>query len=337
MRQWFEHLRIVVKVTIAPALAILGLVALSAGTYAVFAELRQDLEYLNDIAFSRFSDAVRLQTTAAEAHALVYRIVSLANANDMQQATAQTAAAKHALADIVARAKAMQSVMGDARATAAAEAYAKAADGTLDMIAVDPGMAVLLMGTGHEQFEKLKDILQEVAGAADRGRAMTYHSARTAIAGAQFAFLLSAGGAIILALGATVVVTRAISRPVDTLTRVMGTLAAGTRDIDVPYAGRRDEVGDMARAVQVFKLQAIEGERLAAEREAARASREHRQAAMEQHTQGFGSSISGVMASLADAAESMRVAAEVMSQAANGVQNEASRYLLKPRRNHRRI
>ena len=36
MTGWFDHLRIAAKVAMAPALAILGLVALAAGSYAVF-------------------------------------------------------------------------------------------------------------------------------------------------------------------------------------------------------------------------------------------------------------------------------------------------------------
>jgi methyl-accepting chemotaxis protein len=254
----------------------------------------------------------------------LYRIISLANANDTQQATAQTGAAEHALADIVERAKAQQSITGDTGTTAAAESYAKAARGALDMVAVDPAMAILLMGTAHEQFDKLSITLQEVAAAADAGRAMTFGGALSAIERARLAFLLGAAGAALLALAATVLVTRAISRPVGTLTRIMGTLAGGTRDVDIPYADRADELGDMARAVQVFKQQAIEAERLAGEQEAARATKGRRQAALEHYTQDFGSSISGVMMSLAGAAETMRQAAEAMSQGANGVHSEAS-------------
>ena len=324
MRRWFERLSIAVKVTIAPALAIVGLVALSVGTYAVCGELRQDFVYLNDTAFARFSDAARLQTVVAQVHAQLYRIISLANANDTQQAAAQTGAAEHALADIVERAKAQQSVTGNAHTTAAAESYAKAARGALDMVAVDPAMAILLMGTANDQFDKFSSTLQEVAAAADGERAMTFGGALSAIERARQAFLLGAAGAALLALAATVLVTRAISRPVGMLTRIMGTLAGGTRDVDIPYAERGDELGDMARAVQVFKEHAIEAERLVAEHEAAHAAKERRQAAMEQHTQDFGSSISGVMASLAGSADGMRRAAEAMSEAVTAVHTEAS-------------
>jgi methyl-accepting chemotaxis protein len=335
MTRWFEHLSIALKVTIAPALAILGLVALSVGTYAVFGELRQDFVYLNDTAFARFSDAARLQTVVAQAHARLYRIISLANANDTQQAAAQTGAAEHALVDIVERAKAHQSVTGDARTTGAAESYAKAARGALDMVAVDPAMAILLMGTAHEQFDKLSSTLQEVAAAADAGRAMTFGGALSAIERARLAFLLGAAGAALLALAATVLVTRAISRPVGMLTRTMGALAGGRRDVDIPYADRGDELGDMARAVQVFKQQAIEAERLAGEQEAARASKERRHAALEHYTQDFGSSISGVMMSLAGAAETMRQAAERWRRAPTAC--TAKRPVrLRQRRGHRR-
>jgi methyl-accepting chemotaxis protein len=322
--QWFNNLKIVVKVAVAPALAILGLIALSVGTYAVLGNLRSDFVYLNDTSFARFSDAVRLQAMAAEAHALAYRITSLANANDVQQASAQVGSAKCALADIVDRAKAQQSATGDARTAEAAETYAKGANGALDMIEADPGMAILLMGAAHDQFEKLNSNLQAAAAAADQGRLRTFDGALRAIESATFAFLLGAVGATVFAVAAAVLVTRAISRPVGTLTRIMRTLAGGAREVDIPYARRRDELGDMARAVEVFKQQAIEKAHMEAEQEAARSIRERRQAALEHHTEDFGSSISGVMMSLAGGAESMRQAAQAMSEAATGVHSEAS-------------
>ena len=48
-----------------------------------------------------------------------------------------------------------------------------------------------------------------------------------------------------------------ISAPLDRLTRRMGSLANGDLDVEVPGQNRRDEVGTMARAVQVFKDNAV--------------------------------------------------------------------------------
>ena len=46
-------------------------------------------------------------------------------------------------------------------------------------------------------------------------------------------------------------------KPLEALTGVMGVLASGKLDVAVPHADRKDEIGDIARAVQTFKDNAI--------------------------------------------------------------------------------
>ena len=136
---------------------------------------------------------------------------------------------------------------------------------------------------------------------------------------------------VVLALALTVaiaaasylVVSRGVVRPIVAINQVMQRLSGGDLGAAIPHAARADEIGDMARAVQVFKQHTEEAERLTAEREAARAARETRSAMMEQHTQDFGGSVSGVMAALAASAESMRRAADAMSAASGAVHTEA--------------
>ena len=64
-------------------------------------------------------------------------------------------------------------------------------------------------------------------------------------------------GAVVLALLGSALVGRSISRPVLRLTAMMNRLAGGNTDLAVPGAHRRDEVGAMARAVEVFRANAI--------------------------------------------------------------------------------
>ncbi len=144
------------------------------------------------------------------------------------------------------------------------------------------------------------------------------------ISGASFWQEILAVVALIIGTGLALLIGGGIVRPLAAMTEVMGKLAAGDKSVDIPARDNTDEIGDMARAVEVFKQQAIEAERLAAEQDAARAAKERRQAAMEQHTQDFGSSISGVMASLAESADGMRRAAEAMDGAATSVHTEAT-------------
>ena len=68
--------------------------------------------------------------------------------------------------------------------------------------------------------------------------------------------LVTIGILISLALAIAVVVF-AITRPINRLTQAMTTLAGGSTDIAVPAIDRGDEIGDMARAVQVFLNQAL--------------------------------------------------------------------------------
>ena len=65
---------------------------------------------------------------------------------------------------------------------------------------------------------------------------------------------------------------RSISVPIAAMTAAMRRLAAGDRQVEIPAVGRRDEIGEMAAAVQVFKDQAIARDRLEKEAEAARVS-----------------------------------------------------------------
>ena len=127
-------------------------------------------------------------------------------------------------------------------------------------------------------------------------------------------------GGIVLAF----FIGRGIARPVAGMTATMQSLAAGNHDVTIPGSASRDEIGDMARAVAVFRTNMIEAERLAAEQEAARAVRGRRQDAMDHHTEAFGKSVTGVMSALASAAANMRQTADIVNESAAAVRAEAS-------------
>lgn len=64
-------------------------------------------------------------------------------------------------------------------------------------------------------------------------------------------------GLIALAIGLAWLLSRAIATPISALTDTMSTLASGRNDVDVDGTDRSDELGDMARAVLVFRDAAI--------------------------------------------------------------------------------
>jgi methyl-accepting chemotaxis protein len=133
-----------------------------------------------------------------------------------------------------------------------------------------------------------------------------------------------AGGAAAIGAVLALLIGRSIVRPIASMTAAMTRLAEGDNDVDVPARENTDEIGAMARAVEVFKQNAIESRRLTAANAKDQAARDRRQAAMDTHTQDFGTSVSGVMASLGQSAGKMQTAANEMSEAAKRTRNSSS-------------
>ena len=116
-----------------------------------------------------------------------------------------------------------------------------------------------------------------VLRAAAAQRALAADSQRDAIAAmlaetgsARRLSLLTSASAIGLGLLLAGLIGRGIARPIRKLTTVMHALAEGALEIDIPNAERKDELGEMARAVVVFKDNALAVQQLRAEQEAER-------------------------------------------------------------------
>ncbi len=112
---------------------------------------------------------------------------------------------------------------------------------------------------------------------------------------------------------------RSIIRPINAMTTAMGTLAKGDTSVEVPARDRGDEIGHMAAAVQVFKDNAIEMERLRAEQERQRARAEQdRRAAMHRMADELDASVKAIIEAVGSAAVEMQATAG--SMAANAEQ-----------------
>jgi signal transduction histidine kinase len=86
--------------------------------------------------------------------------------------------------------------------------------------------------------------------------------------------------AVLFGIIAALFLGRGISRPVLSMASSMKELAAGNMDVEIPARGQRDEIGQMANAVQVFRKSMLEAHRLAEEqRKAEQEIRESRDAA----------------------------------------------------------
>ena len=136
--------------------------------------------------------------------------------------------------------------------------------------------------------------------------------------------LILAAVALVIGTTLALLIGRSIVLPVTGMTAVMGRLAAGDHTVKVPARDARDEVGEMARAVEVFREKMIANDRLAAEQTEARAARSRRQDQMERETETFGVTVSATVARLTASADEMRRAAEAMTEVSTTVHAQAS-------------
>ncbi len=112
-------------------------------------------------------------------------------------------------------------------------------------------------------------------------------------------------------------VARGLSRPITVLTGVMRRLARGDTSVAVTGVERTDELGEMAKAVQVFKENALSITRMQAEQAAAEArAREEKRTSMAALADRFEASVRGVVGSVQSGTAEMRTAATAMSATA---------------------
>ncbi|NMN60745.1 methyl-accepting chemotaxis protein [Xanthobacter sp. SG618] len=82
---------------------------------------------------------------------------------------------------------------------------------------------------------------------------------------ARFVLLVSIGVQIVLGLGAVAFIVIGITRPLNRVTDAMGKIAGGALDTDVPNRETKNEIGDIARTLEVFRDGLADNERLRVE------------------------------------------------------------------------
>ena len=138
-------------------------------------------------------------------------------------------------------------------------------------------------------------------------------------------WMVAVGSLLVLLFNVTgaIVLIRSIAWPITHMTTAMGRLAARDLSVVVPHVGRRDEVGAMAGAVQVFKDNMIAADRLAAEQQAEREARQARSARIESLVQGFEAQIGGTVSILTTASGEMETTASSMTDTAAQTDRQA--------------
>jgi methyl-accepting chemotaxis protein len=158
-------------------------------------------------------------------------------------------------------------------------------------------------------LEVIKDTTEYEAAAASSQRNLIFGAIAILAGAALLAFLLGRG----------------MSRPLTAITAVMNRLSSGDTDVAIPGGDRKDELGTMAMAVDVFRRNMIEAGSLREAQEAAKRHAEiEKKALQRQMADRFEADVKSVVGAVAKATQDMqRVAGEITSSV-NGTSERAA-------------
>ena len=137
--------------------------------------------------------------------------------------------------------------------------------------------------------------------------------------------LMAFGLAVVLVFGLSFLIGRSISRALASMISAMTGLAGGDVKVAIPGLGRRDEIGEMAGAVEVFKNSMIETERLRAEQlEAEQRQAAQRKADMIRLADAFEGAVGEIVETVSSAATELEASADTLTKAAERSQGLAT-------------
>ena len=129
--------------------------------------------------------------------------------------------------------------------------------------------------------------------------------------------------AVIICGFGTFFFSSAILRPILNLNEIMDRLSHHDLSVIVNGSDRHDEIGSMARSVEVFKNSAIEAKRLAADQEEEHRGKERRANRLEELTRTFEAKVGQLVQSLSSSSNAMQATAQSMSVNADQTNKQA--------------
>ena len=212
----------------------------------------------------------------------------------------------------VANADAMKKVGGEVET-----AYGRFVESIQSTSAVARELDALLDGPMAEKGAAIGNAARSVAGTAEKEARAVETGLIAQVADTRTLTGGLALGGLAVGLLLAFVIGRSISGPVVAMSSAMGRLAAGERDIVIPGAKRRDELGRMAATLEVFRNNLIEAERLRVEQKTMKTVAEReRKAELVRLADGFERAMGGIVDNVAQASVRLEHSAQSMSAAA---------------------
>ena len=333
MRRWLNNLPIIAKAFAAPALLLLCLLVLGARSYTVIDEAADGLTALSQSSLPKRSQVGSLTRTLADAHILLLRYVSWLNSGvdkarlrqtereiaERNQSVAAAIAALMRRTDLDERERRMLD-----KTRVDWSRYQELARNSIEMGAVQPSMAVMMLGEADDLFAMLRsdaeDMIRTVTQSTERFAGTMVDASR------QSQHVLVGGMAVAVPLSVliSIIVALSIARPVQGVTKVMQAISRGRLDVEVEYSDRSDEIGRMVQAIAVFRNNAVEMRALEErQREEQRSHARERRVELEALAADFESSVKSIASHLKETAAGMHASSAVLAESAGKTRGQS--------------
>ncbi len=156
----------------------------------------------------------------------------------------------------------------------------------------------------------------------ERGRRL----AQEAATNQELALLLTCLGGLALAtvVVGVLLISRSVARPLSAITTTIKQVADGAEHVEVPHTGRSDEIGALARAIQVFQDAMAHNRSLNAQALLDAKAREERAQHVEASAEAFREAMTGVVRAVNANAATMRETAQSIAKVASEANGQAA-------------
>jgi methyl-accepting chemotaxis protein len=285
------------------------IIAPGAGIRTSLAALRDDAMLEHSV--SRVVGEARDNFMAAESFALQYRVSP--NPDTIKQVEAMLTAA---LAGIDRAAPALKDANSD-RATQTRLSINTWREAFRDA-AKTAQTKVTRLGTWTTKEGEVMAVGANVLRTeGEAATAQAQSSVVTTISGVNFCIYVLSGLIVLTGIALSWVLASSITRPLVRVVSVVKQLATQDHSLDIPETGRRDEIGQLAQAAQVFKNNMIEADRLRHDRdEVDERTAAHRKAEMNRLAGDFETAIGEIIDTVSSASTELEASAGTLTATA---------------------
>jgi signal transduction histidine kinase/CheY-like chemotaxis protein/HAMP domain-containing protein len=264
---FFANLPIQIKTFAALAVPLICLISLGAIAYVTLNKSEKDFHFLSSSVVPKQRAFTVVSDNVVAIHTKLFRYVSWAS-NGINSALLGSLRAEIEsdlrLADFDLKNLSQRPDLSEKEKSDLTELIAKwrqyesSTRDTLDIGRTDASMATMMLGQSDDKFaavsDGIKGMTDSVALTTDQISTDLY----TDYARKKLMLAFGAIVALILSVVATILVSRSIVAPIQSVTNVMRQLSLGDTEVQIGYQGRRDEIGQMVEAINVFRTNAIE-------------------------------------------------------------------------------